>query len=223
MIALNYIDPAIPFLKDTDSVNKGLDWMDEYKLRHLPVVSTESNALLGIVSEDILLNQNFGELSIQDIPYIECQAFLESEELILEALEQVKDLDVDIIPVLKDEVYQGVITEKTLLKAITDLCVSSQPIYGFIGFKIALIDYSLNEISRIVESNGAKVLNSFVNEIQSTPGFVEVLLKINNEDLSSIAAEFKQMNYQVIYLKSSHDVNDNSVDNYNNLIKYLDI
>ena len=85
-----------------------------------------------------------------------------------------------------------------------------------------LLDYSLNDISRIVESSGSKILNSYVREVPSNKDVLEVFLKINSEDLSLIVREFKQQDFSIVYAKSSHYAQDNAQDNYLNLIRYLD-
>ena len=50
---------------------------------------------------------------------------------------------------------------------------------------VNVADYSLTEISRIVESNDTKILSFFMNP-QPEKNSLEIVMKLDREDLSSV-------------------------------------
>ncbi|MDQ0638000.1 Mg/Co/Ni transporter MgtE [Pedobacter sp. W3I1] len=64
MFAAEIISDAIPSLKAGDTVQKALDRMNDFKLKHLPVVNEVT--LLGLVSEDDLLNVDNHDTLLSD-------------------------------------------------------------------------------------------------------------------------------------------------------------
>jgi len=80
----------------------------------------------------------------------------------------------------------------------------------------------LSEISRIVESNDARILSSFVTSHKDSVQ-MEVTLKINKSDLSGIIQTFNRYNYTVSasFHESKHD--ELMHDRYEELMKYLNI
>ena len=55
MIAIDLINDEIPPLKHSDTAEKALNWMDEFKVSHLPVL--KDGNYVGMVSENDILDQ----------------------------------------------------------------------------------------------------------------------------------------------------------------------
>ncbi len=69
MYASSLISYSVPPLKLLDTGVKALMWMNDFHVRHLPVV--EGGKLVGILSEDEVLNFIEAESSIKDSkPYM---------------------------------------------------------------------------------------------------------------------------------------------------------
>jgi acetoin utilization protein AcuB len=56
MLAGELISDIIPPLKTSDSGLKALNWMDEFKVSHLPIVNHQ--AFLGLISDSDILDLN---------------------------------------------------------------------------------------------------------------------------------------------------------------------
>jgi len=84
-------------------------------------------------------------------------------------------------------------------------------------------DYSLSQISRIVEDNDTKILSLFMDRIPGTQN-LDVILKLDKEDLSPVIQAFLRYNYQVkgVYLDHSM-LNDLYQDRYEQFMKYMNI
>ena len=85
------------------------------------------------------------------------------------------------------------------------------------------VDYSLAEISRLVEENHAKILSSIVKEDPLDPGKLRLTLKINQLDLSRIVATLERFGYKVIGRYHETKVLGDEKDRIDMLLRYLDI
>ena len=59
MLAKELIKDLIPPLKTSDTGLKALNWMEEFKVKHLPIVNKED--FLGLISEEDILSLNTPE------------------------------------------------------------------------------------------------------------------------------------------------------------------
>jgi hypothetical protein len=86
--------------------------------------------------------------------------------------------------------------------------------------EINQIDYSLAQIAQIVESNNARILSSY---IMSTPDStkLEVTLKINKTELSSIIRTFERYDYVISASYQKSDFNDDIQERYDSLLNFL--
>ena len=84
-------------------------------------------------------------------------------------------------------------------------------------------DYSMSRISQIVESNDAKILWVSVSAKPETRN-LEVTIKVNTEDLTSIIKTFERYSYDVMsWMTPNDDLDRFYTDRYNMLMKYLNM
>jgi CBS domain-containing protein len=121
--------------------------------------------------------------------------FVTSSQHIYEVMELASELQLSVVPVLDNEnKYLGVITLTDLLHYFADVSALKQP-GGIIVLDLNANDYSLTQIAQIVESNDAKVLSVYITSpVNSTK--MEVTLKINRRDLTSIMQTFQSSHLQ---------------------------
>ena len=81
-------------------------------------------------------------------------------------------------------------------------------------------DYSLAEISRIVESNDTKILSSHVASSYDSSQ-VELVLKLNNTDLTRIIASFDRFGYTIKESYHESEQDDDLQDRYDTLMNFL--
>ena len=84
-------------------------------------------------------------------------------------------------------------------------------------------DYSLSEIARIVEEDDAKILGLTVDEIAEDPGRILVTLLVNKKDCGAILQSFYRYNYNVVNTFSTPDENNDLLDRYSLLMRYLNV
>lgn len=89
--------------------------------------------------------------------------------------------------------------------------------------EVPLIDYSLTDIARIIESNNAHVMNLFVLPIDDGNTLI-ISIKINLIDVSPVLMSFERFNYKVLYYKMKEGVvTDTHKERLDELLYYLDM
>jgi acetoin utilization protein AcuB len=218
MRALELITDEIPPLKHTDSGEKALRWMDEFKVSHLPVL--KNGNFVGMLSEsDILDRMDMVETLDVLFDHLPRPYVLENAH-IYEVLAMISENKISVLPVLDDkEKYLGCTTVYHLLTVIANTG-SIKESGGIIVLEMNMVDYSMTQIAQIVESNNGKILSSY---IMSTPDStkLEVTLKINETELTRIIRTFERYDYVIkaSYQASSDD--DDIQDRYEALMNFL--
>lgn len=93
---------------------------------------------------------------------------------------------------------------------------------AFISLRFGQNDYNLQEISRIVESNNARILSLHFEPIQPDESLL-CTIKIDQKDLRHILATFERFGYTCVAHSSSVKQDDGMSDRYDLLMKYLNI
>lgn len=220
MIAQNLITDGIMPLKTSDTGKTALSWMEDYKLSHLPIVNNEE--FLGLISEiDIYELNKFDEpLGNHTLSLI--NPYVYNYQHIFDVLKLVNFLGLTLIPVLDDKNrYVGSITLQTLLSKTAELLSLDNP-GGVIDLKMSINDYSLTEIANIVESNDVKILSvTIINQPESTE--IDVVLKLNSIEIKSVIQTFERYNYSVNVIFDDEIKDDEIKENYDSLMKYLNV
>jgi len=86
-----------------------------------------------------------------------------------------------------------------------------------------ITDYSLTEISNIVEGNDGKILSLYISQPNDSTK-IEVTLKINRTEISSFIQTFNRYNYTVkaSYMESG-EINSLIESRYESFMRYLNV
>lgn len=194
MLAKDFITKDIPVLKSFDTVEYALTLMDDFKLKHLPII--QDSVYQGIISERELLAVPNPSSAIGS-PVLFCPCILENGHL-HEALSLLTRYKITLLPVVTAEgKYCGSITRENFIDLISELS-NAETAGSVLVLEIVPQDYSLADISRIVESNNARILNVFTRIDKDTDRLL-VILKIDMEDASPVIRSFERFNYTVLY------------------------
>lgn len=145
------------------TVTQALEIVEEYKLRHLPVVD-DRDVLVGIVSEKDLLRAN-GEELIREVMTAEVITVTEYTAL-EEAARIMADHRISSLPVMRNGRLVGIITETDLFKVFLELLAAREE-----GVRLTLL---------IPEEKG--MLASLTSEIASMGGNILALGTFKGED-----------------------------------------
>lgn len=220
MVAKDMISEVIPSLKTSDTGITALNWMDIFKVSHLPIVNDKE--FLGLVSETDIYDLNMPEEPLGNHQLSLLRPYVNAEQHVFEVMEVASRLKLSLIPVLDSKKhYLGVITLMELLHYFAELSALRNP-GGIVVLELNHNDYSMSQIAQIVEGNDAKILGMFIT---SHPDSVkmELTLKLNVTDLTSINQTFNRYNYALRGAYMRHDdENDLLEDRYNLLMRFLD-
>src|SRR5690606_7985156 len=114
MLAGDLITEEIPPLKITDTVELALDWMEQFKVSHLPVVNERE--LIGLVSETDLLDYERPDEQINVSKLHLMKPAIQHHQHMYDLVRIMSGLNLTLIPVLgEDGKYKGCITLKGLV------------------------------------------------------------------------------------------------------------
>jgi CBS domain-containing protein len=220
MLAIELISDEIPPLKTSDSGENALQLMEEYKLTELPIVNHDR--FLGLISEGDILDLNHPEEPIGNHKLSLEKPFVTQFEHVYEVIGKMAEKKLSVIPVLDDEGnYMGLICQQVLMHNIAKLAAMKDP-GGILQLEVNVNDYSLAEVANIVESNGAKILSSYIFTHDDS-NKMDVTIKINKTDLSSIIQTFERYNYTVAASFHKSEVEDDLKKRYDAFIHYLNM
>lgn len=194
MLVKDFITKDVPVLKSFDTVEYALALMDDFKLKHLPVL--DEGVYRCLVSEKDLLALPVPSVTLGE-PVLFAPAVRENTHL-HEALSLITRYGLSLLPVItNDGLYQGAITRDKLIDALSELCHSDSS-GSVLVLEMMPQDYALSEIARLVESNNAHVL-SLLSHTDPDTGRLLISLKIDLEDASPVIRSFERFNYTVLY------------------------
>ena len=220
MFASELISNSIPPLRTTDTVHTALDRMVELKLSHLPVINDAQ--YLGVVAEDELLQVRNVEEPIGALSLTILNAFVFQDVHVYDVIRIFHQLQLSVVPVLDyKNNYQGAISIHSLLDYTSEIYAVKEP-GGIIVLEISNRNNSLSHMAQIVEADNAQILSSYVQAFPDSTR-VEVTLKINKTELSSIIASFERYDYQVKAVFNSTITDNGTEDRYNSLMNYLNV
>lgn len=221
MIAEDLINHMIPPLKGTDDAHKAVVWMEEFRCNFLPVV--DDGKLLGFISEEIILEANDIDKRVKDFNLVGQNCYVHLDTHFYDILKVAADNKLQVVAVLNEEQsYTGLITVQDTLTSFAQTAAVQLP-GGILVLSMNHVDYSLAEISRLVEENHAKILSSIVKEDPLDAAKLRLTLKINQVDLSRVVATLERFGYKVIGRYHETKALGDEKDRIDMLLRYLDI
>ena len=221
MIAQDLISEVVPPLRLTDNGQKALNWMEVFRISHLPVV--EGKRLVGVISDKIIYDLNIIDKPMVDYVGQMLTPHVRDNQHIYEVFSLISMLKLSAIPVLNlYHEYVGVITVFDLAQKFADLVAVKEP-GGVIVLELNSIDYSLSQIAQIVEGNDAKILSFYIYQ-EKDSNVMTITLKINIVDLSSIIQTFVRYDYNIkaVYMDES-TIQNLYDDRYDQLMKFMNV
>jgi len=220
MFAEEIISNVIPPLKTDDTVQKALDRMNEFKLKHMPVVNDVQ--FLGLLSEDDLLEIRNHDILIKDVSLNLLNAFVFNNAHTYDVLRLLSTLKLTAVPVLDQQKnYAGLISINNIIDSVAELYAVNKP-GGIIVLEISNRDNSLAHIAQIVEADNAQILSSYVNAFEDSTR-LEVTLKVNKTEITSLVASFERYDYQVKEVYNNTQIDDGSQERFDSFMNYLNV
>ncbi len=219
MLAKDLISDEIPALRTSDTAVEALNWMEVFRISHLPIVNNEE--FLGLISDADIFDLNTPSEAIGNHKLSLLRPSVKCDQHIYEIMEVAASQKLTVVPVLDyNNKYLGVVQMTDLLHYFAKLSAIEKP-GGIIVLETTQSDYSMSEISQIIESNDAKILSMYVNTPEDSTK-LEVTLKINLTDLTSIIQTFNRYEYKIKASFMEYDEQDDLYhERYDLFMRYL--
>lgn len=220
MVAIDLISDSLPPLRTSDTGEVALQLMYDYQVKQLPIVNNEQ--FLGLISEEDVLEQGLVSEAIGTMQLTYNKPYVLETDHIYQVLRTAANLRLSLIPVVDlHNNYKGIITISALMTAFANISSITDP-GGIIELAIHVRDYSITEISRIVESNNATILSLYTSTHRESTQR-EVIIKVNKEDIRALVAAFERFGYTILHYYQRSDFEEDLKDRYESLIRYLNV
>jgi CBS domain-containing protein len=220
MLTSSLIDHNIPRLRPDDSVSKALQLISDFKLTHLPVVS--DSKFLGLISEEDLSDAEDSGGTVEFLSKSFLAASVRADVHFLNAVSISIHNDSNVVAVVKDDDhFEGVISSRLLLKALGNFTGASET-GGIVVLEMERSQFSISEISRMVEENDCTILHMNTTTDPET-GMLSVTLHLSKNEINAVISSFERYDFNVAYYLGRGDEADDIRSNYKHLMNYLDL
>lgn len=220
MHAIDLITDEIPPLRPNDTVARAMDWMEEFKVSHLPVV--DGRRLLGLVQDSALVDRNDPKAEVSTVLESVEVPYVREGQHIYDVMKLMSERGLTVLPVLDmNGQYLGAVSEHQAMKRLSEITNIREP-GSVVVLELNQTDYSLQEIARIVEGNDGKVLSVYSRTLPDTTR-VEVTLKINREEISDILQTFERYEYFVKGTYQGSRFHDDLRTRYDELMRFINM
>jgi acetoin utilization protein AcuB len=220
MFAVEMISDAIPPIHTSDTIQKVMERMAEFRVRHLPIVNEEQ--FLGLLAESDILPETDIQTSIGALGLSLVNPYVREDQHVYDVIRLFYEQQLTVVPVLDiKKNYSGLISINAMNEYFAKITSVAEP-GGIIVLEINNKNNSLAHMAQIVESDNAQILSSYVRTFPDSTR-MEVTLKINKLDISAIIATFLRYEYDIKATFNHTDNNDNSMDRYDSLMNYLNL
>lgn len=195
--------------------------MEELRVNQLPVV--DNGEYIGLIGEDIIYKYNNQNALIKDLQLFGQDIFVSYYQHFYDVLKIADTYSVEVIPVLGEESnFLGVVTMNDTLSAFAKSTAMKEPGSIFVLW-MDQRDYSLTEISRLVESNNAKILSTYIATDNQDPSKINVTIKVDKTDLARIISTFERFSYRIIAKFQATENQEIDKERLDILFRYLDL
>ncbi len=210
---LQFINNDYKALDSQETIAEVQDFFSDISFSHFPVV--EDGVYLGcIAAED---SETFdSDKKIIDYRFTLEGFYVRTTTIWLDVLEVFAKNHTNLVPVLdSNNNYVGYYEMEDVMRFFHETPFLKEP-GGIIVVQKPILEYSMSQITQIVESNNGKLLGLFVSE--AAVDSVVVTLKISLGAMNEIIQTFRRYNYEIL---SDHQ-EDNYINNLKERSDYLD-
>lgn len=209
----NYLSNSFRAIDSQETILAVNDFLVELNFSHFPVL--ENNTYIGSLVVDDLETFDFDK-KVMDYKYTLEPFFVRTSMNWLDVLEVFGKNHSNIVPVLDESnQYLGFYELSDCMRFFNETPFVKES-GGIIIVKKSILDYSISQITQIVESNNVKILGLFVSNSDNEN--VEITIKVTLGMMNEIIQTFRRYNYEII---SEHN-DDIYINNLKERSEYLD-
>lgn len=214
----NYITNDLRAIDSQETIASVQDFFADLNFSHFPVL--ENGIFIGSIAADDVETFDTDKKAI-DYKYTLERFFARKSMIWLDVLEVFAKNHTNIIPVLdENNTYIGYYEMEDIMKFFQETPFLKEQ-GGIIIVQKGLLDYSMGQVTQIIESNNGKILGCFVSEADLEN--VQITIKIGVGPMNEIIQTFRRYNYEIIS-EHQEDAYINSLKERSDYLdKYLNI
>ncbi len=219
MLAIELAADNIPSVTVTDTIQLALDRLVDFRVRHLPVVN--DHVFIGLLAEADITEPDH-RLPVSSIPQLHVNSFVFEDQHVYDVVRLFYEGQLTLVPVLDAaKNYSGVISTAAMNSYFAEITSIAQP-GGIIVLEVSSNNNAMSQMAQIVESDNAQILSSYVRTFPESTR-LEVTLKLNKPDISSINAAFLRYGYDVKATFNHNYGDDDSLNRFESFMNYLNM
>lgn len=214
----NYITNDFRAIDSQETIASVQDFFADVNFSHFPVL--ENSVFIGSIASDDVETFDTDKKAI-DYKYTLERFFARKSMMWLDVLEVFAKNHTNTVPVIdENNLYIGYYEMEDIMKFFQETPFLKEQ-GGIIIVQKGLLDYSMGQVTQIVESNNGKILGCFVSEADLEN--VQITLKIGIGPMNEIIQTFRRYNYEIIS-EHQEDAYINSLKERSDYLdKYLNI
>ena len=217
-IISEYINNDVKPLNSIQTMNEAHDLFMDFTYTHFPIL--ENNIYIGCLNREDAETLNPG-IKIESNKVNLERFFAKNTMSWLDVQELFARNQTNIMPVLDEKNnYIGYFEMEEFIRIFNETPFLKEE-GGIIVVKKKQDDFSMSQITRIVESNNAKLLGLFISKIENNE--IEITLKISLGGLNDIIQTFRRFDYNIISQHQEDSYIENLKERSDYLDKYLNI
>lgn len=215
IITLHY-----PTLSYSDTGERALRLMNEYRVFHLPLL--QKDVYVALITEDDLLDWDTPEEPLSFAEFLNFRPAIANDAHPLEALKLFKNFSLSVLPVLDKQLhYAGLLTMESLIQYLANNNAVQEP-GAILEIEVGFRNYSMSEIARICESNDVIILSSTIRFVPERNLYL-LTLKVNKSEVQSLVATFERYDYYVSSVYAATLQSDDLHSNLDQLMMYINL
>ncbi|KQO34779.1 acetoin utilization protein acuB [Flavobacterium sp. Leaf82] len=215
---INYITNDFRAINSQETIASVQDYFADLNFSHFPVL--ENGIFIGSIASDDI--ETFDtDKKVIDYKYTLERFFARKSMIWLDVLEVFAKNHTNIIPVLdENNIYIGYYEMEDIMKFFQETPFLKEQ-GGIIIVQKGLLDYSMGQVTQIVESNNGKILGCFISEADLEN--VQITVKIGVGPMNEIIQTYRRYGYEIIS-EHQEDAYINSLKERSDYLdKYLNI
>lgn len=214
-----YILRTLPVFKVDDDLKAVITFFEETSFSHIAV--TDQDEFLGVLSANDLPCFE-PEKSIEAFRFQLEKFYVTPQTLWLDVLERFSRNEANVLPVLENNSKKvvGYYDINDIVAFFISTPFFTEP-GGILVVSKGVKDYSLSEISQIVEGNNGKLLGAFITDNEND--LIQVTLKISGANLNEVIQTFRRYSYNIVFGNNDDQFLEDLKERSAYLDKYLNV
>lgn len=218
MLVNNYISKDFIPPNVNTSVGTAVNLLRDFNLTHIPLF--EGLNFIGNIPRETLEDFSTDEKLIS-VKEFANYFYITQNASLFDAVQSFHHHSANMLPVINEEKhYLGSLMMEDVISALSTMPFIVEP-GAIMTVEIPQKQFSISEVSKIVESNNARITGLFVTAYEEDK--VQITIKLMSENLASVSETFERFGYSVVHKFYSDEKEEMLRNRFEQLMKYLEI